>query len=327
MARANSKSSPADTAALIAIFILIAAILVLFGIYFLRQNGFLQFENTSAEETLPHVIGSETTAVSEITETTTTTVTTTAIAAVSESSETTTESETEIPEDGSNPAKEVPTEYDKEFYNSVLMIGDSLSVGLVNYGFLQPENVFAKVGLTPASVMTTEIDEKLVYDKAAELSPSYICIMLGTNGLSYLSEDYMAEKMGEFIDELEIYCPDAEIVLVSIPPVTEAHEKEKPEKLENITAYNEHIKNVADEKSVKYVDTFSLLQGVTGYLADDFAENDGLHFKAAAYPVVLSAVQTAITGGITPAEETTTAVTSETSAASSETTTVPTVLQ
>ena len=327
MARANSKSSPADTAALIAIFILIAAILVLFGIYFLRQNGFLQFDTTAAEETLPHVIGSETTAVSEITETTAAAVTTTSMTTVSESSETT-ESETEVPEDGSNPAKEVPTAYDKEFYSNVLMIGDSISVGLVNYGYLQPENVFAKVGLTPASVMTTEVDEKLVYDKAAELSPAYICIMLGTNGLSYLSEDYMAEKMGEFIDELKVYCPDAEIVLVSIPPVTAEHEKEKPEKLENITAYNEHIKNVADEKSVKYVDTFSLLQGVTGYLADDFAENDGLHFKAAAYPVVLSAVQAAITGEI-PSLETaeTTAVTADTSAADTETTTVPTVLQ
>lgn len=327
MARANSKSSPADTAALIAIFILIAAILVLFGIYFLRQNGFLQFDTTAAEETLPHVIGSETTAVSEITETTTAAVTTTSMTTVSESSETT-ESETEVPEDGSNPAKEVPTAYDKEFYSNVLMIGDSISVGLVNYGYLQPENVFAKVGLTPASVMTTEVDEKLVYDKAAELSPAYICIMLGTNGLSYLSEDYMAEKMGEFIDELKVYCPDAEIVLVSIPPVTAEHEKEKPEKLENITAYNEHIKNVADEKSVKYVDTFSLLQGVTGYLADDFAENDGLHFKAAAYPVVLSAVQTAITGEIlSPETAETTAVTADTSAADTETTTVPTVLQ
>ncbi len=296
MARSNSRTTPADTAALLAMIILIIAVLVLFGIYYLRKSGYFQFDIETAEDPSPHVIDVE-----EYTETETaaavTTVTETSAPAVtvSETSETATEetSETEV---SGNPAIPAPTEYDKEFYDNVLMIGDSLSVGFVNYGYLKKENVFAQLGLTPASVMTTDIDEQSVYDKASGLAPGYIGIMLGTNGLSYLSEDYMADSMGDFIDALSEICPEAEIAIISIPPVTAEHEEEKPEKLVNISMYNAHIKRVAEEKSVKFVDTYSLLQGATGYLADDYAENDGLHFKTAAYPVILSAVQTAFVG-------------------------------
>ena len=297
MAQYNSKSTPADTAALFAMVFLFLTILVLAGIYFLRQNVFTAPDAGTAENTLPHVIGTEASAQTVSESVTVHTQETTLTTTVSETTATETTSVTE------SAAEEIPgtqvsasSEYDKAFYDKVLMVGDSLSVGLVNYGYLKPENVFAQVGLTPASVMTTDINEENVYTKASGLAPEYICIMLGTNGLSYLTEDYMAEKMGEFIDALRQTCPEAEIVLISIPPVTAAHEQEKPEKISNITAYNRHIQDLAEEKSVKFVDTFTLLQDTEGYLAADYAENDGLHFKAKAYPVILSAVQSAVGG-------------------------------
>lgn len=312
MARSNSRTTPADTAALLAVIVLIAVVLVLYGIYYLRMNGYLQSDAASAENTVPNVIETVENTVTE-TVTSVTTVSETSGPAVTSSGTTViSESETEETSDTdvtSNPAIPAPTEYDKEFYDNVLMIGDSLSVGLVNYGYLKKENVFAQLGLTPASVMTTDIDEQSVYDKAVELAPEYICIMLGTNGLSYLSEDYMADKMGEFIDSLAELCPESEIAVISIPPVTAEHEEEKPEKLINISMYNAHIKRVADAKAVKFVDTYSLLQGITGYLADDYAENDGLHFKTAAYPVILSAIQTAFIGDETVTESTSETIT------------------
>ena len=294
MAQYNSKSSPADTVALFAMVFLSLTVLVLAGIYFLRQSGFPAANTGTAENTLPHVIGTEAslTAAEPVTVHTSEDPVTTVSETVPTESDTETVSETE---EAAETLVFASTEYDKTFYDKVLMVGDSLSVGLVNYGYLKAENVFAQVGLTPASVMTTDINEESVYAKASALDPEYICIMLGTNGLSYLSEDYMAEKMGEFIDALGQVCPKAKIVIVSIPPVTQEHEQEKPEKIPNITAYNDHIQKVAEEKSVIFVDTFSLLLDTEGYLADDYAENDGLHFKAAAYPVILSAVQSAIT--------------------------------
>ena len=284
----DDKPSAADTAAIWAIVFLAVVLAALAGIYFARQNGSLlpgrnkpSAENNTTlnviEPEIEVIIPSET------------------VSAVPEVTSLTDGSETETETVSGEPAETVAasSEYDPAFFDRVLMVGDSLSVGLVNYGYLKPENVFAQVGLTPASVMTTDINEESVYTKAAGLDPGCICIMLGTNGLSYLSEDYMAEKMGEFIDGLRKTCPEAVIVVVSIPPVTAVHESEKPEKIENITLYNGLLEALAADKSALYVDVFSLLQDSTGYLADHYAENDGLHFKTYAYPVILSAVQSA----------------------------------
>ena len=271
----REKTSPADTAAIWAIVLLAAAVAVLVGIYFARQNDFWGFGSApDSSMTTPNIImpASDTAPTEETSVTEREIITSTA-------SETTETSASEETEDTAAFSAEVSTEYDAAFFDTALMIGDSLSVGFVNYGYLKPENVFAQVGLTPASVMSTDINGESVYTKAGNLNPKHICIMLGTNGLSYLSADYMAEKTGEFIDGLQKTCPEAEIVLISIPPVTAAHESEKPEKLENITEYNSRIAKVAEEKSLEFVDIYSLLQDENGYLADHYAEKDGLHFK------------------------------------------------
>lgn len=306
MASYNEKASPsaADAVTTAAIVLLAAASAILIGVYFARKGGFVDINSAESESS----VISEATVITPA-ETSQTAATTTEGTTASEPTETETVSSAETAV-----TVEASTEYSNEFYGRALMVGDSLSVGLVNYGYLKPENVFAQIGLTPASVLTAEIGGETVYTKAAALNPDHICIMLGTNGLSYLSEDFMAQKMGEFIDGLQQTCPDAVIVLISIPPVTAVHESEKPEKIENITKYNDHIAKLAEEKSVIFVDTFSLLQDSSGYLAADYAENDGLHFKTQAYPVILSAVQTAAVGEnyVPPATETTTANTAAT---------------
>ncbi|MDE6594613.1 MAG: hypothetical protein K2K44_01230 [Oscillospiraceae bacterium] len=298
MASYNEKASPADVAAVWAIVFLAIVLAALVGVYFWRNHSFADVPSANGEITDMNVIGTDTVVIppeTTVTETTTVSVTTVTT--------TETETSTEITSD-SEKAETIAAskDYNPEFFDRGLIIGDSISVGFVNYGYLKPENVFAKIGITPASVITADIDGTTVYTKAAGLDPDYICIMLGTNGLSYLSEDYMAEKMSEFIDGLHQICPNAMIVLVSIPPVTAQHESEKPEKIENITKYNEHILKLADEKSISFVNIFPLLQDSDGYLAADYAENDGLHLKAAAYPVVMSAIQSAVeNSGYVPA--------------------------
>lgn len=284
MSHNSIKASAADIAANIAVVLLTAVIAVLLCIYFLKQNGV--FDKTSGELQTPHVIGTE--QVGEmpvVTETVTESASQTETSAVSVT----------------EPVQTVATgDFDPDFFEKVFMVGDSLSVGFINYEYLKPENVFAQVAITPSSVMTTEIDGVSVYKKAADFDPEYICIMLGTNGLSYLKGSYMAEKMNVFIDELEKNCPEAQIVLVSIPPVTEKHESEKPEKVDLIIRYNEHIKKLAAERSLVYADSYPQLCDETGYLASDYAETDGLHLKIHAYPVILSTIQAAVENNTVP---------------------------
>ncbi|MDE6599121.1 MAG: hypothetical protein K2K34_03470 [Oscillospiraceae bacterium] len=273
----SKRISIADMAVNAALVLLSAAAAVLLCIYLFGGRATAD----DPQETIPpHIINaSETEAVQ-------TTVTTTTETTVISEEAAVTESEPE-PEIGV---------YSPAFFGKTLFIGDSLSVGLINYEFLPPENVFAKAGITPVLAADTRIDNKSVFDKARDIDPEYICILLGTNGIAYVEGQQMSAELGDFIDMIAKTCPNAKIAIASVPPVTQKHEAEKPEQLEAIIAYNEFVKQVAEDKSVAFADVFTLLEDETGYLGPRYAEHDGLHLKIHAYPVILGAFQNALIG-------------------------------
>lgn len=271
MSYKDKKTTSADIAANIIIIVLAAAIAVLLCIYFLRLGGAFKSE---PDITAFSTVETTTPATSE------TFIITTTSAATEENL----------------PKITLPLgEYEETFFENVFIVGDSLSTGFVNYEFLPADTVFAQAGLTPSSIMFTEVGGEMVYDKASDADPQYICIMLGTNGIAYLEVDFMYEKMKLFIDELRLNCPESEIVLISIPPVTAEHETDDPNtNIEKIKLYNDCIEKLTDEKNVIWVETYSLLCDNTGYLAEEYAETDGLHLKIHAYPVILSRIQETI---------------------------------
>lgn len=271
MSYKDKKTTPADIAANIIIIVLAAAIAVLLCIYFLRLGGAFKSE---PDITAISTVETTTPATSE------TFIITTTSAATEENL----------------PKITLPLgEYEETFFENVFIVGDSLSTGFVNYEFLPADTIFAQAGLTPSSIMFTEVGGEMVYDKASDADPQYICIMLGTNGIAYLEVDFMYEKMKLFIDELRLNCPESEIVLISIPPVTAEHETDDPNtNIEKIKLYNDCIEKLTDEKNVIWVETYSLLCDNTGYLAEEYAETDGLHLKIHAYPVILSRIQETI---------------------------------
>lgn len=220
-------------------------------------------------------------------------------------------------------------DYSEEFYSNTLFIGDSIFTGFAAFEYLPVENVFAQVGLNPDSVLTKKIGDVTAFEKAAAMQPERICIMLGTNGLAFLDVDYMAKNMREVVNQLRAVCPDAEIALISIPPVTEAHEKENPEKIPLIKQYNAAINEVAEDMECKFIDIYSLLIDETGYFSADYAEVDGLHFVGVTYKLVLTVIQYEFTGDESlvklPAGAETTAPESETEAETTTDTTKFTV--
>lgn len=184
--------------------------------------------------------------------------------------------------------------YDPEFFADDLFIGDSISTGLLNYGYLNADQVFAAIGLNPDSALTEEIDGMTAVEKAAEQKPKRIYIMLGSNGLAYMGNTYMIQKMQELTDALKAASPDSYLYLLSIPPVTKEHESEGQETMAMITGYNKLLKDLADEIGVVYLNLCAELENSAGYFSDAYAEADGMHFLGAAYKKMLSFLQKSI---------------------------------
>lgn len=277
----------------VVIIILLCAVIAALGMYLYvfytgNKPGFLNVFDISDTVDDPIVITpSETVSITQMTTTAEVTSVTSAAITVDDNT-----SDTEVTK-----PKYRSTEYDKSFYVNSLFVGDSIFTGFSGFGYLQPENVFAQVGLNPESVLSKKIEDVTAVEKATAMQPERICIMLGTNGLAFMGIDYMAKEMNEFVVELKAACPDAQIVILSIPPVTEEHEKDNPEKIPVIEEYNSKLKTVAEDNDCLYIDIFTMLQDDNGYLAEDYAEADGLHFLGKAYGTVLSRIQYELTGG------------------------------
>jgi hypothetical protein len=248
------------------------------------------------EASLPPVSASDVTTLPPATETTVTTVTTAATTltetTVSEVSEVTDSSINNVSE---TVAESVPTladeNYDKEFFNDFLFIGDSISTGFSGFDFLNSANVYAKIGFTPSSVRTSDNNGVTVYQKLAAKKPSTVVILLGTNGLSYLDIDDMIKDYKLFISEIRDILPESRVVILSIPPVTKEHEATEPENITLIKNYNEKLLALSAETESDFIDVYALLADDDGYTRSDYAENDGLHIKGPAYKAILHLVE------------------------------------
>lgn len=224
-------------------------------------------------------------------------------------------SETTVPETSAAPVSEVvtdcsvpmaetpsaPTDYDSSFFSEDLFIGDSISTGYSLYGFLNDRNVFAKVGLNPSTVLTKTVSTCFgdigISDMLTYTSPKRVYIMLGSNGIQWLSVDNMLKSTDTLVTLIKTACPDAEVTIISVPPVTPKYAATVTDidVMAKINEYNDSLCDYCAENSMLFVDAASVLKNSTGYFDYSYAESDGMHFKPSAYKTLLSKIQSDVT--------------------------------
>ncbi|MFA5659173.1 MAG: GDSL-type esterase/lipase family protein [Oscillospiraceae bacterium] len=185
-----------------------------------------------------------------------------------------------------------------EYFSDCIFIGDSLSVGLSGYGFLPYENVYASVGLNISKIDTepvsTPYGDVTVMEGLKNSRPPIVYIMLGSNGISWMSNATMLEKYGSFVDQIRAELPDTKIYVIAIPPVSVDKETttEYPVQNTDIDAYNSELLSFANEKSLYFVDLNTTLKNNEGKLDPEKAQKDGMHFKLDTYQIMLDYLMT-----------------------------------
>lgn len=192
----------------------------------------------------------------------------------------------------------LPTNYNAEFFKDDLFIGDSIFTGLSGYGFIDQSQVAAAIGYTPYRAMHSTFSKTYsgsATDYAAEKKPKRIFIMLGSNVMGAGTNfDVIVTQYETMLQSLKQNCPDSEICVISIPPVTVDSSLAASSKISNsdIKSVNEKLKKMASRVGVGYLDLNSMLSDDSGYFMKQYAEKDGLHFVGITYRVLLSALQT-----------------------------------
>ncbi len=230
--------------------------------------------------------------------------TTTAIPETSHSETAAPAAETELVTECSVPAASSPTadtDYDSDFFSSDLFIGDSISTGYSLYGFLNDKNVYAKVGLNPSTVLTKSVSTCYgdigISSMLTYTMPKRVYIMLGSNGIQWLSVGNMLQSTDTLVELIKEICPECDVVIISVPPVTAAYDStvQDVDVMAKINEYNTSLSSYCTANGMLFVDAASILKDETGYFNKTYAESDGMHFKSSAYKTLLSKIQSDVT--------------------------------
>ncbi len=160
----------------------------------------------------------------------------------------------------------------KEKFTGAVVMGDSITAGFTGYDVLNASSVAAGIG-----VHLNETDDLI--SQVQELSPRIVFLSLGMNDVEATNGDIdvFIEEYTAVVEKIEADVPDVHIFVNSIFPVSSDVAAEKPV-FEKIPDYNEALKTLCDDMQIGFIDNTDLVQ-------DEYYEQDGVHFKAAFYPV------------------------------------------
>ena len=177
------------------------------------------------------------------------------------------------------------------YFDNTIFIGDSITEGLALYRYVDFDRVIAYRGINPDNVRTKKwitingtdytVAEALAMKDPAHVKRVYI--MMGTNGVAWITPEKLVEFMDEFIAQVQAVQPQATVFLLSIPPVDPAHYQSHQITNEAVNEYNRQLSEYAAEKGFPFVNVHESLVDENGGLDPSVSAQDGTHFSGEGY--------------------------------------------
>ena len=169
--------------------------------------------------------------------------------------------------------------------------GDSIMAGMksssyngISYVDISgTKKVIAKKSLNPYTFQTTIYsDEDTYLDAVLSYMPYRLYIMLGTNGIGYLSVSYLIENFEELVECIQEESPTTDIVILAVPPVTKSVATSRTG-FKKISSLNDALEEMAEDYGINYYDYTDSFKTSSGYLKSDYNSGDGIHWNLAGY--------------------------------------------
>ena len=156
-------------------------------------------------------------------------------------------------------------------FRGTVIIGDSLTKGCTNYGYLNDSIVIAQ-----AAIPLRDSDH--LFEKAIQSAPAAVFICLGANDIGYYGpnvDDFIAEYEKRILN-LQKELPNTFIYVQGILPVAD-----------RITGSNQKYLSLYDEEMKKMCDDLGVYFFTSGFLLKQMPQlydQDGIHPKKDFYP-------------------------------------------
>lgn len=185
-------------------------------------------------------------------------------------------------------AEPVYTTVEDDYFSDAVFIGDSRTVGMYEYGELENISTFyASTGLTVYKMFDSAIvqvpgqKKKITVEEALQQNSfAKIYLMIGINEMGTGTVETFIERYQEVLAHLQELQPEAIIYVQAIMKVTtERSNRGDYINNEGITARNEELEKLADNRKIFYLDVNPLICDETGGMEESYTF-DGVHLKA-----------------------------------------------
>ena len=162
----------------------------------------------------------------------------------------------------------------RQAFAGSVILGDSITNSIVEYGYLDTDVVVAKLGLSVAGA-----DEQIA--TAISLNPSHVFMAFGSNDLEIYgadSSEFVADYKKQIV-KIQEALPDIPIYINCILPITDAAIEATPD-LAYYSQYNEGLISLCQEMGCTFIDNSAIVEGSS----EDLYEPDGEHVIQDYYP-------------------------------------------
>jgi hypothetical protein len=178
-------------------------------------------------------------------------------------------------------------EVTESWFDDVLFIGDSRTVGLRDYARLGKADYFCSIGMTVFDALELSLSDQnfdstnlVTLLQSKRYNKIYICLGLNECGYPY---DLLMEGYETLVKTVQKYQPNAVVILQAM--ITVSRRKASSEwyfSLENLNKVNKGISELANGSTILYIDANERYADEEGYLPSDLTA-DGCHFDKAGY--------------------------------------------
>lgn len=168
-----------------------------------------------------------------------------------------------------------------EYFADALFIGDSRTVGLMEYGNIENAMFFADSGMSVFALEKKKVsipnEGKVSFDELLnDRQYGKIYLMLGINELGYRFEN-IQKKYKETVEKIKECQENAIIYLCANMHVTEEQsQKDEIYNNANVNKVNEMIRGLADNETTFYIDVNGLFDDENGNLSTEYS-SDSFH--------------------------------------------------
>ncbi len=189
---------------------------------------------------------------------------------------------------GTIPVADQKEEWD--YFDDTVFVGDSISFGIASYGYSTFDHVFAKVGLSQHSaltsrcVYTSKTNSMTIADALKLAKPGKVILTIGINIIYSYKSDAFYNDYKKLVEKIKNATPDSKIIIQSILPVTQkwANANGKPNSHQAIIYANQKLYEIAKEYDCYFLHSFEDLCDENGFMISEYS-SDGLHLSRKGY--------------------------------------------